>query len=154
MLCKREVKPFSVQALVFTCLQYKTLGIGEIACNEQFLLFSQCFSTCLASSLLFSTNLKLLFANSFSLEDCKICPLEKVNSLRNDKTLDQSKLKAFADGKNKCDSKTEIGVGKENRKHSEKRRKCWLSAFSPFSPMFSKGLYPSTVKSWDCMVKG
>ena len=31
----------------FTCLQYKsfenTVGKGEIACNEQFLLFSQCF---------------------------------------------------------------------------------------------------------------
>ena len=35
------------QALVFTCLQYKsfenTMGKGEIARNEQFLLFSQCF---------------------------------------------------------------------------------------------------------------
>ena len=34
-------------ALVFTCLQYKslenTVGKGEIACNEQFLLFPQCF---------------------------------------------------------------------------------------------------------------
>ena len=31
----------------FTCLQYKsfenTVGKEEIACNEQFLLFSQCF---------------------------------------------------------------------------------------------------------------
>ena len=35
------------QALVFTCLQYKsfenTAGKGEIARNEQFLLFPQCF---------------------------------------------------------------------------------------------------------------
>ena len=35
------------QALVFTCLQYKssenTVGKGEIARNEQFLLFPQCF---------------------------------------------------------------------------------------------------------------
>ena len=39
--------PFSKQALVFTCLQYKsfenTVGKGEIARNEQFLLFPQCF---------------------------------------------------------------------------------------------------------------
>ena len=35
------------QALVFTCLQYKsfeyTVGKGEIARKEQFLLFPQCF---------------------------------------------------------------------------------------------------------------
>ena len=39
--------PFPKQALVFTCLQYKslkknTVGKGEIARNEQFLLFPQC----------------------------------------------------------------------------------------------------------------
>ena len=38
---------FSKQALVFICLQYKPLenteGKGEIACNEQFLLFPKCF---------------------------------------------------------------------------------------------------------------
>ena len=37
-------KPFPKQALVFTCLQYKSLentkGKEEIACNKQFLLFS------------------------------------------------------------------------------------------------------------------
>ena len=36
-------KPFPKQALVFMCLQYKsfenTVGKGEIARNEQFLLF-------------------------------------------------------------------------------------------------------------------
>ena len=40
-------QPFPKQALVFTCLQYKsfenTVGKGEIAHNEQFLLFPQCF---------------------------------------------------------------------------------------------------------------
>ena len=39
--------PFPKQALVFTCLQYKSFeniaGKGEIARNEQFLLFPQCF---------------------------------------------------------------------------------------------------------------
>ena len=39
--------PFPKQALVFTCLQCKsfknTVGKGEIARNEQFLLFPQCF---------------------------------------------------------------------------------------------------------------
>ena len=45
-LCGRGL-PFPKQALVFTCLQYKpfenTVGKGEIAHNEQFLLFPQCF---------------------------------------------------------------------------------------------------------------
>ena len=39
--------PFPKQTLVFTCLQYKsfenTVGKGEIARNEQFPLFQQCF---------------------------------------------------------------------------------------------------------------
>ena len=39
--------PFRKQALVFTCLQYKsfenTVDKGEIARNEQFFLFPQCF---------------------------------------------------------------------------------------------------------------
>ena len=38
-------KPFPKQALVFTCLQYRsfenTVGKGEIARNKQFLLFQQ-----------------------------------------------------------------------------------------------------------------
>ena len=41
--------PFPKQALVFTCLQYKsfenTVGKGEIARNEQFLPFPHCFLT-------------------------------------------------------------------------------------------------------------
>ena len=40
-------KPFPKQALVFTCLQDKsfknTVGKGEIAHHEQFLLFPRCF---------------------------------------------------------------------------------------------------------------
>ena len=45
--------PFPKQALVFTRLQYKpfenTVGKGEIARNEQFLLFLQCFLTILGA---------------------------------------------------------------------------------------------------------
>ena len=40
-------QPFPKQALVFKCLQHKslenTVGKGEIACDQQFLLFQQCF---------------------------------------------------------------------------------------------------------------
>ena len=45
--CIEKGLPFPKQALVFTCLQYKSfensVGKGEIACNEQFLLFPLCF---------------------------------------------------------------------------------------------------------------
>ena len=41
------LEPFPKQVLFFTCLQYKfvenTVGKGEIARNEQFLLFPLCF---------------------------------------------------------------------------------------------------------------
>ena len=68
--------PFPKQALVFTCLQYKsfenTVGIGEIARYEQFLLFPQCFLPIWITFFTFSSNLKLLSAKSFSLEESKI----------------------------------------------------------------------------------
>ena len=53
------------------------LGKGEIAHNEQFLLFPLVFSTHLENILLFSSNQKSLSANSFKLEDSKICRLGK-----------------------------------------------------------------------------
>ena len=62
---------------VCTIRLLKTVGKGEIACNQQFLSFPQCFSTHLENFLPFSTNSKLLSANSLSLEQSKICHLEK-----------------------------------------------------------------------------
>ena len=71
---------FPKQAQVFMCLQYKsfenTVGKGEIAPNEQFLLFPV-FSTLLENLLPFSSKLKLSSAKSFSLEASKICRLGK-----------------------------------------------------------------------------
>ena len=49
-----------------------TVGKGEIAHNEQFLLFPQCFSTRLDNFLPFSSNLKLSSANCFNLDQSKI----------------------------------------------------------------------------------
>ena len=51
-----------------------TVGKEEIARNKEFLLFLV-FSTRLDTFLPFSSNLKLLSANSFSLEESKICHL-------------------------------------------------------------------------------
>ena len=39
------------------------------------------------------------------------------------------------------------------RKQFGKGRKCWLTAFSPFPTMFSKGLSLRVVKSRDCVRK-
>ena len=56
------IQPFPKQALVLPCLQYKsfenTVGKGEIAHNEQFLLFTL-FSTRLDNFLPFSSNFEL-----------------------------------------------------------------------------------------------
>ena len=66
------------------------------------------------------------------------------SSLPNDKRLDPSKLKAFAD--EKIDVTKKIG---KSRKHCRKR----LPAFSPFPTMFSKPFLLRVVKSRDCVVK-
>ena len=64
---------FPKQAQVFTCVQYKsfenTFGKEEIAHNEQFLPFPTVFSILSEKFPLISSSLKLLSANSFSLEE-------------------------------------------------------------------------------------
>ena len=77
---------FPKQALVFTCLHFKsfenTVGKGEIARNECFLLFlPTVFSTVVENILPFSWNIKLSSANPFSLEESKICRLGKVKPI-------------------------------------------------------------------------
>ena len=74
-----RVSLFFIQTLFFMCLQYKslknTVGKGEIALNEQFLLFPTEFSTFLESFPPFSSNLKLSTVLSLSSEEAKICYL-------------------------------------------------------------------------------
>ena len=60
-----------------TSLLENTVGKGEIAHNERFLLFPTMFSTLSEKFLPFSSNLKLSSANSFNLEESKICRLGK-----------------------------------------------------------------------------
>ena len=60
-----------------------TVVKGEIARNEQFLLFPTVFSTHLRNFLPFSSNLKLSSANPFSLEESKICRLGKKGLIAN-----------------------------------------------------------------------
>ena len=96
LICSKEVYSqkevlltLSIQAPVFTCLQHmpfeNTIGKGAIASNKQFLLFALFFFFfffflsffLFENFLLFSSNLKLSFANSFSLEKSKILSVGK-----------------------------------------------------------------------------
>ena len=69
-------KPIPTQWHLLTPLGNKpsenTVGKGEIARNEQFLLFPQCFLPVWIALCHFLSNLKLSSANSFSLEESKI----------------------------------------------------------------------------------
>ena len=56
---------------------FNTVRKGEIARHEQFLLFPQCFTILFGNSLPFLSNSKLSSADSFSLEEFKICCLGK-----------------------------------------------------------------------------
>ena len=76
-----------------------------------------------------------------------------VNSFPNDKFIDWSKFKAFADVKIYVTQTKKFFFGM-GRKLCGKRRKCWSPAFSPFPTMFSKGLFFRVVKSLDCVVMG
>ena len=72
--CVVKSYPFLKQTLVFMCLQCtsleNTVGKGQIA-------FLSVFSTHLENFLSFLSNLKMLSAKSFSLEESKICCLGK-----------------------------------------------------------------------------
>ena len=62
-----------------------------------------------------------------------------VNPFPNNKSLDWSKLKAFADNNLNVAEIKQCSFW--SRKHSGKRRKYWLPVFSLFPTMFSKGSF-------------
>ena len=71
---------FPKQALAFTCLQNKSYGntVRKKKCSSQAISpLPTVFSTHLKNFLPFSSNLRLLSTNSFSLESPKICCLGK-----------------------------------------------------------------------------
>ena len=74
-------------------------------------------------------------------------------TLPNDKILDVTKLTAFADDKLNFAKMTISLFDRVGKKHCGQRRKCWLPAFSPFSPVFSKSFFFRVVKSLDCVVQ-
>ena len=91
-MCVKQVQPLPKQALVLPRLQHKsfenTVGKGEIARNEQFLLFPRCFLPIMQNFLTFLSNLRFVVG-------------VRVTSLLNDVTLDWIKFKTLADNKRK-----------------------------------------------------
>ena len=96
-VCSTSLLKTLWEALGFMCLQYKsfenTVGKEEIARNEQFLLFPQCFLPIWMNFLPFSSNLKLSSANSFSLDQSKI--LSSGNGLRKHQCLSSAVSSSF-----------------------------------------------------------
>ena len=77
-----------------------------------------------------------------------------INPFPNEKILDSSKLKVFADDNFKFDENGQR-VLQMGRKHCGKRRNCSLRAISPFPTVFSKkDLYCRHVKTSACLGKG
>ena len=71
---------------------------------------------------------------------------KRVNTLQDDKNLYLSDSKTFADDKIKVGQLFEFFLEKI-KKNRMKRRKYWLSTFSPFPTMFSKSLFFRIVKT-------
>ena len=106
------------------------MGKGEIALNEQFLLFPQCFSTGFENLMPFSSNLRY-------------------DGLNHSQNLGSSKPTEFADNNFRSDVN-----GKKYSKRIEnnvgKMMKCLLRAIPPFPAVFSKYLYNRHAKTRDC----
>ena len=100
------------KTLVFICLQYNSfenpVGKGEIACNEQFLLFPTVFSTLSENFPPFSTNLKLLSANPFSFAECKVVVWDRVK-MSSDICFNLDLSKILSSGKGLTLSQTSPG---------------------------------------------
>ena len=75
------------------------------------------------------------------------------NPLPNNKVLDVTKLKAFADDKFIV-TKMIISLFHRVENPVEKGENADYSAFSPFPTVFSKKFVFKFIKSWDCVVKG
>ena len=80
--CK-AFNPFPSKLIFFRCLQYKsfenTVEKGEIARNEQFPVFPQCFLPVWVTLCHFPYNLQLSPTNSFSFGSLKSVVRERVN---------------------------------------------------------------------------
>ena len=110
------------------------VGKEEIARNEQFLLFPQCFllNQKIVSPFVNNYDIISLFAAEF--EESEIGMWGKGLNPEVEWSLDIQKLiYLFTKHSRLLTTPKEVGLGK----HRGKRRKCWWPAFSPFPTEFS-----------------
>ena len=92
-----------------------------------------------------------MFSKGFFLQSIK----SAVNPLPNDKFLDMTKLKAFADTKLKVANRQFFSlIEQKTLWEKEKGENDGYQHFSPFPTEFSKAFFSRLVKSRDCVVKG
>ena len=129
------------------------VGKGGIGCNKQFLLFRHCFllNQIIVSPFIHISDIVSLFAAE--LEKPKITITGKGLTLIVDyKNFTFVHFQGYCRQQNECGPKIKK-KNQRSRKHCGKRRKCWLSAYSPITTMFPKFLFPRVVINPDCMVK-
>ena len=153
---------FPNKSCFFTCLQYKsfetTVGKGETACYEYFLLFSYCFLPFWQTFCHFH-QIWIVFCKLLIWTRPRLCPLDKelnnwfkpCNSFLHNNILALSKSEAFAN-KFHCGSVGTIFLWK-GRKHCWKRRKCPLPVFFSFHKMFPNILFLRVIKTQNCLEK-
>ena len=126
------------------------MGKGEIARNEQFSPFPTVFSTLLENFSPFSSNLKLLSANSFSLGQLKICCLGKVEVYN--KLSELSNLTEFTDDKINMKFTNQKKIFETAQNIMVKREKLLVNGLLYYFPtMFSKVFIFRIVKTFDCV---
>ena len=151
-----------IRAQVFTCLQYKsfenTEGKGEIARNEQFLLFQQCFLLVWITFFNFHQIWNWRLQTLSVWKSQKTVVWERVQQLNYGKPITRRQILDFQT-KTVCRRKFQIWrkwqkAIQTGRKHCVKRRSCSLWAISPFPTVFSKGLFHKGVKRCHCVGMG
>ena len=129
------------------CLQYKyfenIVGKGEIARDEQFLLFPQCFLPILRTFCHFlkfgNCRLTILSVEKFFVlwETFKVpvllnCHMQGFNPLPNDSVLALSKLKAFVEDRLSITRNIKLICCWVENIDGKGWRKCWLLVFALF----------------------
>ena len=145
--------PFTLprQALVFTWLHYtsfeNTVGKGEIAHYEQFLLFTQRFLPFWRTFCHFDT----MFSTAFYLLVLQNAVLSG-NGLTNEKSLEVTKFKTAADHKLNV---AKLTISPYDRVENSVRKGAndGNQHFLHFLQCFPKALFFWVVKSLDCVVK-
>ena len=131
------------------CLQYKsfenTVGKRENARNEHFLLFSQSFLPIWRTFCHFHRMLKIRLQTLSVWKCSKFIVYERVKSIKQ-QIFRLVQIESICRQQNRYNLITEM-LFEMCRKYCEKRRKCWLPAFSPFPTMFSKSFFFRVIKS-------